>query len=67
MMFFLPKMGKYCSMALVLFFKTVFMATATADQCEVALMNRCFKAYREDLKATLTSESIAGHCFRVQV
>lgn len=50
---------------MVVFFASVLLATAIADQCQTALMDRCIKAYQEDLKAT--KESVTGHCFRVRV
>ena len=52
-------------MAFVLFFTSVVLATEIGDQCQIALITRCFKVYREDLKDT--SESVTSHCFRLQV
>jgi len=61
----MSKMARYCLAAYSFFFVSVVLATAMADQCQIALLNRCKAVYQDALDAASTGE--VGHCFRMKV
>ena len=65
MKFAIIKMGKYYPTAFSLFLVSVGLATATGNECQFVLIERCMQAYREDLSDIV--EKVGAHCFRMKV